>query len=276
MTIEFGVARDEIMGFVEDMLLAGFASKYPQITAEKLFWDDGAPDNPVPAKPYISCRLLAPASQTKARDFRTFLTHERWEIRVTDSADGAYSIEIQGVPYSLVASGLGITALRDALLAELAADTESTSTAVGADTIEIVANVEGERLFVLTDPPASLVRTRTSTDAFERQHQVVECQLQVGCWGKLDNLDPQPFQTGRAIAEFVESLFNARQMTAAMRDRGHVPRRVSILDNTNVENQQAQSEAIVQVVLATDSRLDVQVASTTAVAVRNASPQITP
>lgn len=275
MTIEFGVARDEIFTLVNDLLLRGFASKYPEINDEKIFWDDGAADFPVPAKPYISCRLLVPNSPEKAKDFRTFPNSETWIIDVTDSSDGAYNIQVQGIDFGLGSTGLNPTQLRDALLAVVTIDTASTATAVGSTQIQLVAVNAGERLFVETSP-ATLISTNVIADQFERQHNVVECQLQIGCWGRMDPLDPRPSQSGRAIAEFVQSLMLSRQMTYRLRDRGHVPVRVSLLDGGGLENQQANSEAIVQVVLATDARLDTQVASSTAVAVTNLSPQITP
>lgn len=270
--ITYGVNRDEIMTFVEALLERTLADAYPEITADRIFWTDNAPENAVPPRPFISCHLPPQGPARGPGDRRKFPALEKWRVDVSSAAAGDYSVDVASAAYSVAWPGGTMADLVAALAAAVSASPDATVSAITATSFEVEGLELGARLF-LDVAGEGLSRVRRRANWFERTFQIVEVALQVFCWGKLDLENPMPNQSGAAIASLVASAFNHPMLTSDMRRRGHVPARVTtIQDGTINENQQAQTMGGVVVALMTTALLDVQVSSTTEIRTRFEPP----
>jgi hypothetical protein len=238
----------------------------PTFPRSKIAIVDQGAGRPQKPRPCITIQISSPIGSPRAGgDVRYWPTKEQWLLQFTDSVDDTYTIAVEGVGYVVVAATLTITELRDAMLVEMAvAHPNWTAVAVGTQSIQIDSTLDGLRLFV-GSTPASIVRTRPIKNYFERTFIPALLQVNIQCWGLLSIESPLAVQSGPSIAENMRSAFLNTSMTQTLRECWFAPVTARVLDGADVFNQQTNSDAICQVVMKATSRIDVQVASGTAI-----------
>ena len=214
-------------------------------------------------RPCITIMISSPINSPRAGENARFWPHiEEWVIQFTSAADDTYTLQIQGVDYSVAASGLTITELRDAMLTELGVNLNWTAAAQGTDSIHLVATLKGERLLVFASP-ASVVANRTVLNFYKRGFIPALLQVNIQCWGLLSIESPAAVQAGPSIAENMRSAFLDVDLNQRLRYCGFAPITARVIDGGDIINQQTNSDATCQVVMRAMSRMDVQIASGT-------------
>lgn len=228
--------------------------------------DQGA-GRPFRPRPCITILISSPVNTVRTGpNVRYFGTEEQWTIQFTSSPDDTYTVNVLGVAYTVVAVGLSVTALRDAMLMEmgLTAHPDWSESTTGTDTITIDGANKGQLLLV-NATPSSVVTNRVLLNFFARGFLPALLQVNINCWGLLTKESPSAVQSGPSIAENMRDAFSDPELTLQMRNCWFAPTNVRVIDGAEVINQQTNSSAICQVIMKATSRMDVQTASGTAI-----------
>lgn len=252
----FGINFQEIQNHVRNIVIA--ATGLPR---NKVFVLDQGARNPQQARPWIgiTTRTAGNSMQVTADSF-IFGALEQWSVTVTSSADDTYTLTILGIDYDFVASSSTVTEIRDGLLAVIGTPTGLTAVAVSTDAIQVVSSIAGQQLVVMS-VPASLVVVQTVKNAIKRDLYPAEIQINIECHGALSIESPDADQTGATLSHVCQVALSSIELTEAMRQRGHTPSIVRLLDLNAVVNEQVEATATCQVIMRTTSRLDVAVQS---------------
>lgn len=260
----FGIDRASLENATVDLCeLVMQQAVDPMFPREKIAIVDQGAGRPFRPRPCITIMISSPIGSPRAGgNDRFWGTNERWAIQFTNSADDTYTVNVLGVAFPVVAVGLTITALRDAMLTAMGADPQWIATAVGTDSIQVDSLETGLQLLI-SATPASLVATRTILNYFKRGFIPALLQVNIQCWGLLSQEDPSAVQGGPSLAENMRSGFLDVDLNAALRRCWFAPINARVFDGADVLNQQTNSDATCQVVMRATSRMDVQIASGT-------------
>lgn len=260
----FGIDRasleEETVSLCELIMVNAIDPSFPR---SKISIVDQGAGRPMRPRPCITIKISSPINSPRAgENARNWPTLEQWTIQFTSSVDDTYVLTILGVDYTVIAVGLAIEALRDAMLTELGVDPSWTASAQGTDTIDLISTTKGTQLFVLPTP-ASIVAKRTVKNYFKRGFIPALLQVNIQCWGLLSIEDPIAVQGGPSIAENMRSAFLDTDLSQRLRYCGFAPITARVLDGADILNQQTNSDATCQVVMRAMSRMDVQISSGT-------------
>lgn len=260
----FGIDRASLQTATVDLCeLVMTQAIDPTFPRERISIVDQGAGRPQRPRPCITIMISSPiGSPIAGGNARFWGANERWTIQFTSSADDTYTVTTLGVDYPVIASGLSITALRDAMLVSMGVNAQWVATASGTDTIQLDSLTTGLQLLV-SATPASIVATRTILNYFSREFIPALLQVNIQCWGLLAQEQPMAVQSGPSMAENMRSAFLNRDLTVPLRRCWFAPITARVLDGGAVINQQTNSDATCQVVMRATSRMDVQIASGT-------------
>ena len=265
-TWAFGIDRasleEETVNLCELIMVNAIDPSFPRSKIAIVDQGAGRPQKP---RPCITIKISSPIGSPRAgEDGRYWRQQEQWTIQFTASADDTYTVTILGVGYPVVAVGLTITQLRDAMLTAMGVDANWTATAEGTDTVRLIGTLIGVRLLVSVTP-ASIVAKRVVLNYYKRGYIPALLQVNIQCWGLLGIETPSAVQGGPSLAENMRSAFLDVDLNQRLRECGFAPITARVLDGADIINQQTNSDATCQVVMKAMSRMDVQTASGTAV-----------
>ena len=260
----FGIDRASLEDATVDLCLLVMTQAIdPTFLREKIAIVDQGGGKPFRPRPCITIMISSPIGSPRAgENARYWGANERWTIQFTSAVDDTYTVNVLGVAYPVVAVGLTITALRDAMLTAMGVDVQWVATSVGTDTIQVDSLVTGLQLLI-SATPASVVASRTILNYIKRGFMPALLQVNIQCWGLLDPEDPSAVQAGPNLAENMRAAFLDTDLSAPLRKCWFSPITARVLDGGAIINQQTNSDATCQVVMRATTRMDVQVASGT-------------
>ncbi len=259
----FGINRRDLEAGVVDLCeIVTTQAIDPTFTRDKISIVDQGAGRPFKPRPCITIKISSPiGSQRAGANERNWPSKERWLLVFTDSSDATYTATVETVDYDVVAVGLSITALRDAMLTEMAVVHPNwTTTSVGTDSIQLDSTVDGLQLFVSTSP-ATFTATRTVLNYFQRNFTPALLQCNIQCWGLLSIEDPSAVQGGPSIAENIRAAFLTTLLSMPLDRCGFSVITARVLDGGDIENDQTNSDSTAQIVFRAMTRFDIQVAS---------------
>lgn len=252
----FGINFQEIQNHVRNIVIVSTG-----LARDKVFILDQGARNPQQARPWIGITTSTAGNAIPVTaDSFIFGALEQWLIAVTVPADDTYTLTILSIDYTFVASGATITEIRDGLLTAIGTQVEFSASAVSTGAIQIASLVAGQQLIVKS-VPASLVVLQIVKNAIKRDLYPAEIQVNIECHGALSIESPNADQTGASLAHVCQTALSSIELTEAMRQRGHTPSVVRLLDLPAVVNEQVEAISTCQVIMRTTSRLDVAVQS---------------
>lgn len=237
MSRENGIdTRGLIVSFRAIILgLCGYGNK-------RVFFVNGAADQPRPMRPFISLKLLDPETPLRASDDRTFHAKPYWRVVVFGTFTGAqFDLTIVDTVYSYTALlGDSLFDVRDALVALAAADPNATVTATGSLTasIDIEGLVGGVNLPVAIGQPSVMLISKFRSALVTTICRPVTSTIEVMIWGRLGVGDPNnnsvtdpdfptPEDTASHMAGILLGGLLHKDITLPMRELGHIPKLVS-------------------------------------------------
>lgn len=255
----FGINRAEIQQIARAMAIA--ASGLPP---EDVFITDTAARVPEPSRSWIAIQLGAPIAVQETGDCeRIWPNEEDWTVTINSVTGSPQRLTVLGNDYDHFPAGSTVLETRDGLLGVIGSPTGFTAVGVDDDKIQIDSTVAGTRLQVQQGTGNDYTIVKNQGNAFIRNLRHFELQCNIICNGFMSLTAPDTTQGGQSIADVVEMYFSSRELNEPMRDCGHVPVRISRVFNFGPENKQQLNESIVQVIIATTGRIDVDAQSVT-------------
>lgn len=224
--------------------------KVTGLPEEQVIWARDQGNTTAVHRPFVSMFIRTPENEVRAGMLQYGKIHEYWRTEVQGATDGDYTVTVSDVPHTISASGLTATQIRDALVAELASSTTSTSSGPGAISVDTVANDHGDRLMTTVSSPSgelSLVRLRGNI--VEVTAQEVEPVLELFCWGLYDETTPSSEDYGEATSERLAMAFMSPFENAAFRRTAHAIRRVRFLEQDRQVAGEVETIGVVQITL---------------------------
>jgi hypothetical protein len=247
MTVFAGIDRAGLEGCVLD-----FLKIHSGVPADNIFIADFSSNEPAPPRPMVSFVIRPPTAEVGPAEFRPEPSLEYWRAEVTDASDGTYTLTIDGIDYSHVASGETVTQIRDALVALAAGAPNASVTATGTLTASIDIESDttpGLRLDVSASPGTVTV-ARLRGDAVTVSSKTAELVIEILCTGLYDPENPTAEQNGEAIASRLEAAFENIQNTQAMRRKKFIPRRWRRSNSNQILDGEAYAVGGLDVIMA--------------------------
>lgn len=269
MARENGLDLDELMGSFRTMVLGlcGYGNA-------RVFWTNGAADQPRPIRPFISLHYLDPETPLRAADDRTFHAQPYYRVEILTASTGVqYDLTIVDTTYSYTAiGGDTVSVIRDELVTAAAADPNATVTSTGTATasIDIEGIAAGVNLPVVVAPTARMATTKFRSALVTTICRPVTSTIEIMIWGRLgigepSNNDsgpdlPGPQQTASFMAGILLGGLMHKDITLPMRALGHIPKLVSGAEDLSAIFRDEYEDV---------SRIDVEVETTLSFATFN-------
>lgn len=255
----FGINRAEIQQLVRELVI--LATGLPPAN---VFLTDTAARTPQPARSWASIQLGAPVLvQETGNCERIFQSKEAWTVTIDSVTGSPQRLTILGTDFDFFPTGSTVLETRDGLLGVIGTPTGFTAAPTSTNIIDLDSTVDGQRLQVMQGTGNDYTIVQDQGNAFIRNLRHFELQCNITCNGFLDLTAPDTTTSGQSLADLVEMTMSSRDMTEKMRDCGHVPVRISRIFDAGPLNQQQLNQSILQVVIATTGRLDINVTSVT-------------
>ena len=242
-----GINRPEIESLLrsEVIRLTGFPP-------DNVFFSEHAADTTACPRPCVSMTLMPYETMQRTGDVYRFPSLEFWRAAIESSADGTYSLTIDGATYSHNAVGQTPAQIRYSLLAVVNGGAHPNFTAVSAGTasIDIESQSPGRRLAVSASVGLGVAYLRS--DVVKVVKRSVELRLEIECVGVYGN-PPDVAFTGVDIAERLMHALLDEEETAAMRRAGHPITTARTTDARRVVDGQEETVGVIDAILGTVS-----------------------
>jgi len=243
-----GIRREEI-----ETMLRAHVIRLTGLPANNVFFSEYAVDTAACPRPCVSMTLEPTGVQQREAAIFNVDSLELWRIVVTASADGPYSVSIDGVVYTHNAVGQTSTQIRNSLLSAInaGAHPDFVATTAASISIDIRSQVPGLHLLVeaiTTNVDALMLQG----NGLEITMGFVSLPLLIDCVGAYSN-PPTVRSTGVDISErLMYALINQRE-TEDMREAGHCIVNVSSADQRNIVDGEAETIGQIRATLNTTS-----------------------
>lgn len=219
------------------------------LSVDKVFINDFASDTAAPERPYVSLQIAPSSIDAQQGTVQYEDGLEVWYFEIQSSANGDYTIEIDGDVYTHNAVGQTATQIRNSLVA-LISSPDYIAVAAATVTIQVTSQVLRKRLFPVAGAGIALIRVRGNI--IKVTTRTTELMLQARCVGYYSDT-PTATNSGVDMAErLLVSLLDPDE-TEAMRADGIAINRGVVTDISSITDGFTESIGALDAIITTNT-----------------------